>query len=207
MIDMCRVYQAVHRRVDARCRTPLAVQTEVERRDHLVLALDARVDPGQCAHPVQPQRRQTLLGQRAQVAARPLHPQQLDILPGHRVRLGALRRGVPTGIVGVLRIGAESVAPLDQLGHCLVRHLGDVTSSGSMSSLGVSVCAVQVVRSGRVCRSIAGTLRQGHKARARWVSRRTWRVWREREPAIADGGPRDTQQVRAGLNQCRQSPG
>ena len=49
--------------------TALAVAAEVERGDHLVLALDAGVDVDQRAQPVEAEDRQAGLGQRAKVAA------------------------------------------------------------------------------------------------------------------------------------------
>ncbi len=116
VVDVRGVDEAVHRGVDRRRRTALAVQAVVERRDHLVLALDARVDVDQRPHPVQPQHGQPRRGQRAQVAAGALHPQQLDVLTGHRVGLGALRGGVAARVVGVLRVLAQAVGPLDQVG-------------------------------------------------------------------------------------------
>ena len=94
VVDVRGVDEAVHGRVDARRRTALAVQAVVEGRDHLVLALDARVDVHERAHPVEAQHREALLGERAEVAAGALHPQQLDGLPRHRVGLGPLRGGV-----------------------------------------------------------------------------------------------------------------
>ena len=45
VVDVGGVDQAVHRGVDRGCRAALAVQAVVERRDHLVLALDARGRP------------------------------------------------------------------------------------------------------------------------------------------------------------------
>ena len=109
VVDVRRVDQAVHGRVDRRRGAALAVQAVVERRDHLVLAVDARVDVGQRAHPVQPQHGQAGLGQRAEVTAGALDPQQLDVLAGHRVDLGALGGGVAAGVVGVLRVAAQPV--------------------------------------------------------------------------------------------------
>ena len=109
------VDEAVHRGVDRRRRAALAVQAVVERGDHLVLALDAGVDVDERAHPVQPQHGEAGLGQRAEVAAGALDPQQLDVLAGDRVGLGALGGGVAAGVVGVLRVGAEAVGPGDQL--------------------------------------------------------------------------------------------
>ena len=114
------VDQPVHRGVDRRRGAALAVQAVVERGDHLVLAVDPGVDVDQAAQPVQPQHRQVLLGQRAQVAAGALHPEQLDRLPGDRVGLGALGGGVPAGVVGVARVGAQPVRAGDQVadGRC-----------------------------------------------------------------------------------------
>ena len=76
-----RTDQPVHRRVDRRRRTTAAVQAEIERGDHLVLVLDAAVDADHRPQPVEPQHREALLGQRAEVAAGPLDPQQLHRLP------------------------------------------------------------------------------------------------------------------------------
>ena len=78
-----------------RGRSTLAVQAVVERSDHLVLAVHARVDVNEGTQPIEAQHRQPGLGEGAQVAAGALHPQQLDRLTGDRVGLGALRRGVP----------------------------------------------------------------------------------------------------------------
>ena len=122
VVDVRGVDQAVHRGVDRRGGAALAVQAVVERRDHLVLALDPGVDLGQRAHPVQPQHGQAGLGQRAQVAAGALDPDQLDVLAGHRVDLGALGGGVAAGVVGVLGVAAQPVGSLDQRGHGGVAH-------------------------------------------------------------------------------------
>ena len=94
----------------------LAVQAVVERGDHLVLALDAGVDVDQRAHPVEPEHREAGLRQGAEVAAGALDPEQLDVLAGHRVGLDALGGGVAAGVVGVPRVRAEPVRPLDELG-------------------------------------------------------------------------------------------
>ena len=75
------VDEPVHGGVDRRRRAALAVQAEVERGDHLVLALHARVDVDERAQPVEPQHGQPGLGQRAEVAAGALDPQQLDVSP------------------------------------------------------------------------------------------------------------------------------
>jgi hypothetical protein len=109
------------------------VQAEVEGGHHLVLALDPRVDAGQGAQPVQPQHGQARCGQRAEVAAGALDPQQLDRLAGHRVDGGALGRGVPAGVVGVPRVCTQAVAATDQvadragIGHGVVPSLKRVS--------------------------------------------------------------------------------
>ncbi len=122
VIDVRRIDQTVHRRVDRRRRPALAVQAVVERRHHLVLAVHAGVDVDQRAHPVEPQYRQPRLGQRAEVTAGAFDPHELDGLAGHRVGFGALGGGVATRVVGVLRIRAEPVGPGDEIGYCLVGH-------------------------------------------------------------------------------------
>ena len=104
VVDVRRVDEAVHRGVDRRRGTTLAVQAVVERRDHLVLAVHARVDVDQGAHPVQAEHRQAALLEGAEVAAGALHPEQLDVLAGDRVLLDALGGGVAAGVVGVPRV-------------------------------------------------------------------------------------------------------
>ena len=78
VVDVGGVDEPVHRGVDRRRRAAAAVQAVVERGDHLVLALDARVDVDERAQPVQAQDGEAGLGQRAEVAAGALDPQQLD---------------------------------------------------------------------------------------------------------------------------------
>ena len=109
------VDEAVHRRVDRRRGAAPAVQAVVERGDHLVLALDAGVDVDERAQAVEPQDGEPGLGQRAEVAAGALDPQQLDRRAGHRVDAGALGRGVAAGVVRVPRVRAEPVGALEEL--------------------------------------------------------------------------------------------
>ena len=109
--------QAVHGGVDGRRRAALAERAEVERGDHLILALHPRVDVHQGAQRVEAQHRQARRRQRAEVAARALHPQQFRRLPGDRVGLRALGGGVAARVVRILRVAAEPVAPGDQPGH------------------------------------------------------------------------------------------
>ena len=116
------IHEAVHRRVDRRCRATLAVEAVVERGDHLVLAIEAGVDVYERAHAVEAQHGESGLLQGAEVAAGALDPEQLDGLAGDRVGLGALRGGVASRVVRVLRVGAEAIGPGDQFGGGLVRH-------------------------------------------------------------------------------------
>jgi hypothetical protein len=116
VVDVGGLGQRVHRGVDRGGRAALAVQAVVERCDHLVLAVRTRVDVRQRAQPVHPQHGEPGLGQRAQVAAGPLDPQQLDRPAGHGVGRGALRGGVPAGVVRVPAVGAEPPRPGDHLG-------------------------------------------------------------------------------------------
>ena len=85
VVDMGGVDQPVHRGVDRWRRAAAAVQAVVERGDHLVLALDAGIDVHERAQPVEPKDREPGLGQRAEVAAGPLDPQQVDRRPGRRI--------------------------------------------------------------------------------------------------------------------------
>ncbi len=114
VVDMVGVDQRVHRGVDRRRRATPAMEAVVERGDHLVLALDAGVDVDQRAEPVEPEDREAGLGQRAEVAAGPLHPQQVDRQPGRGIDRGALGRRVAAGVVRGPRVGAEPVRPLQQ---------------------------------------------------------------------------------------------
>ncbi len=79
VVDMVRFNQAVHGGVDRRRCTTLAVQAEVERRDHLVFTLLARVNRHQFTQTVQAKNSEALVGQRAEVAARALYPDELDL--------------------------------------------------------------------------------------------------------------------------------
>ena len=69
VVDVSGIDQPVHRGVDRRCRAALAVQAEIEGGDHLVLTLDAGVDVDERPQSVESQGRQTVLGERAEVAS------------------------------------------------------------------------------------------------------------------------------------------
>ena len=104
------VDEAVHRGVDRRRGAAAAEQAVVERGDHLVLAVDARVDVDERAQPVEPQDRQAGLGQRPEIAAGALDPQQLDGRAGDRVDRRAFGRRVAARVVRVARVRAQPVA-------------------------------------------------------------------------------------------------
>ncbi len=78
VVDMGGVDEAMHRRIDRGRRAPATMEAVVERGDHLVLALDARVDVDEGAQPVQPKHGETTLGQRPEVTAGALDPQEVD---------------------------------------------------------------------------------------------------------------------------------
>ncbi len=65
VVDVGGVDEAVHRRVDRRRGAAATVEAVVEGRDHLVLALDARVDVDERAQPVEAQDGEAGLGERA----------------------------------------------------------------------------------------------------------------------------------------------
>jgi hypothetical protein len=114
MIDVRGLHQPVHRRVDGRRRTALAVQAVVEGGNHLVLALQARIHTLERPQPVQPQHGQPCLGKRPEVTAGPLHPHQLDVTTGDGIGASALRGGVATGVVGVTGISAQPTGPCEE---------------------------------------------------------------------------------------------
>jgi hypothetical protein len=114
------VHQPVHGRVDGRRGAALAVQAVIKRRHHLVLALHPGVDVLQRLQPVQAQDRKVLCLQGAEVTAGALHPEELDVLAGDRVRLGALRGRVAAGEVGVPLVRAQAVGTGDQVFNSLV---------------------------------------------------------------------------------------
>ena len=108
VVDVGGVDEAVHRGVDRRRGAAPAVQAVVERGDHLVLALDAGIDVDERAQAVEAQDGEPGLGQRAEVAAGALDPQQLDRRAGDRVDADALGRRVAAGVVRVARVGARA---------------------------------------------------------------------------------------------------
>ncbi len=115
VVDVRRVDETVHGGVDRRRRAALAVQRVVEGCDHLVLAVDAGVDLRKRTQAIEPQHCEARLGERSEVSAGSLHPEQLDGLARDPVDVGALRRRVAAGIVGDPRVGAQTVASGDQV--------------------------------------------------------------------------------------------
>ena len=94
---------------------PTTVQAVVERLDHLVLTVDARVDVDERAEPVEPQHGKSRGRQGAEIASRTLDPEQIDGAPRDRIEALALARGVAAGVVRVPGIGAETVRARDEV--------------------------------------------------------------------------------------------
>lgn len=69
VVDVGRLHQAVHGGVDGGGGACLAEGAVVESGNHLVLALNARIDVLQSAKPVEPEHGETVFGQGSQVAA------------------------------------------------------------------------------------------------------------------------------------------
>ena len=124
VVDVVELDQAVHRRVDRRGGTAASVQAVVERLDHLVFALDARVHADERTKSVEAQHGEPGRREGAEVAARSLHPEHVDGTSGDRIVGGALGRRVAAGVVGVPRVAPEPVRPRDQL-------LDDVTHASA----------------------------------------------------------------------------
>ena len=114
VVDVRGVDEGVHRGVDRRGGTALAVQRVVERGDHLVLALDPGVDVLEGTDAVEAQDREARRGEGAEVAAGALHPEQLDRFARDGVGVGALGGGVPARVVRDPRVRAERVRARDQ---------------------------------------------------------------------------------------------
>ena len=129
VIHVRRGDEAVHRGVDRRGGAPLAVAAEVERGDHLVFPFRPGIDVRQGAQAVEPQDRQAGLGERAEVAARPLHPHQFDGFARDGVDVGGLGRRVAAGVVGVALVRTEAVRTVEQLANAVV-HVRPPTRSG-----------------------------------------------------------------------------
>ena len=132
---------------------PLPVQAEVERGDHLVFARLAGIHVDERAEAVEAQDRETRLGERAEVTARALDPEQVDVGAGHRIACAALRGCVAARVVGVARIASESVRPIEQGGDVGVHSrappgLGATDAFGD-DALGVPDCAVRADGIGR----------------------------------------------------------
>ncbi len=113
--------EGVQGRVDrARARVQVEHAVAVELV-HLVLDLRLRTAllARQVArlhrpHPIGIERGEAVALHRAQVAARALHPQDLDALAGEGVFLRELRRGVAAPGVREGQVGAEGVGPVDE---------------------------------------------------------------------------------------------
>ena len=75
----------------------------------------SRASPGYTstsdAQPVEAKNGEAGFGERAEVAAGTLHPQQLDVLAGDRVDVDPLRRRVAARVVGVAAVRTEPVRP------------------------------------------------------------------------------------------------
>ena len=140
VIDVRGVDEAVHRGVDRRRRAAAPVQAVIERRNHLVLAVDTGVHVDQGAHAVQPQHCETVLGQCAEVSPGSLDPQQVYGCTTDGINVGALGRGVSAGVVGVLGVRAKPVRAGDQVadggvGHAHAPHDDCVPPTRSASTV------------------------------------------------------------------------
>ena len=116
------VDEPVHGGVDRGGGAALAVQAVIERGHHLVFTLDAGVDVLECLQPVQAEDREPGFGQRAEVAAGALDPQELDVLAGHGVLVGALGGGVAAGEIGVPLVRPKAVGAGNQLFNGWIGH-------------------------------------------------------------------------------------
>ena len=110
MVDVPMVDQSVHGGVDRRRGTARSVAAVGEQPDHLVLVLDAAVDPVEADQPVTLEDREAVGRERAEVAAGALDVEQLHRVAAGRAGHGHLGRGVAAAVVGHGGVRAEPVA-------------------------------------------------------------------------------------------------
>ncbi len=115
VVDVGLVDERMHGRVDRWRRAAFSMKTEVEGGDHFVFACRARVRPDERLQPVHTQHCKARLGKGAEVATRPFHEEQLGRRPCHRILDERLAGRIPTGIIGVLGVAAQTVGPFEQL--------------------------------------------------------------------------------------------
>ena len=115
MVDMGGLDETVHGRVDRRRGPAPAEQAVVEGGDHLVLALDARIDVDERAQPIEPEHAEARFGQRPEIAARTLDPEEVDGRGCHWVDGGPFRGGVAARVVRVAGIRSEPVGSAQEL--------------------------------------------------------------------------------------------
>ena len=139
VVDVRVLDQRVHRGVDRRGGTAGPVAAVGEQPDHLVLVLDAAVDPVQAHQPVSLEHRETLGGEGAEVAAGALDVEQLHGLAAGRAGDGHLGRGVAAAVVRHGGVRPESVAAVQQCADLVgeqggVRHGGAILPQGRRSA-------------------------------------------------------------------------
>ena len=115
VVDVRAADEAVHGGVDRGRRASPAVQAEVEGSDHVVFVLGPLVDADEGKQPVEAKHGQARGGKCSQVAAGPLHPQQLDLLARYWVKLERFAGSVSAGIIGVAGVGTQSLRAFQQL--------------------------------------------------------------------------------------------
>ena len=117
MVDVGGIDQCVHGGVDGGCGPTPSVKAVLHRPHHLVFVLGSFVHVSQRTETVQPEHGKATLGQRAQISPGALDPQELDVVSAGGVGLDPLGRGVPTCVVGVPAVCAQSVRAGQELIH------------------------------------------------------------------------------------------
>ncbi len=114
VIDMRVRNETVQRCVDRGCARIKVEGAMIIERDHLILVLEAAIDRLKSEQFVHVERRETVELHRADVAARPFHPQDLGWRAGQRIGRGQLGRGVAAAEIGDAQVAAKQVRPVEE---------------------------------------------------------------------------------------------
>ncbi len=112
VVNVCACHQAVHGGVNRWSGPAFSEQTEIKCRDHLVFVLGTAVHLGQRPHGVKTKSGETTKGQRAEVTARTFDPHDFDVVAARGIAQRGFRRCVTAGVIGVSRIGAQTMRTL-----------------------------------------------------------------------------------------------
>lgn len=109
MVDMAFRHIGMKRGVDGGGARVQVEGAMGQAGDHLVFKLDAAIEPFKCPQLVHVECRKTIHLDGADIAARALDPQYLDLIAGEGILLHRLGGGVAATVVGDALVGAQEV--------------------------------------------------------------------------------------------------